>query len=138
MIKEPFMKNKFLTIAALSGFFTVAFGAFASHGLSQHLEPNALEWIDIGIKYQMFHTIAILALSLFQIANFSQNPPACRTKALNIIGGSWAFGILLFSGNLYLRALDVPTIHWLTPIGGLCFMLGWAALIYVSVRSKNV
>lgn len=138
MIKEPFMKNKFLTIAALSGFFTVAFGAFASHGLSQHLEPKALEWIDIGIKYQMFHTIAILALSLFQIANFSQNPSACRKKALNIIGGSWAFGILLFSGNLYLRALDVPTIHWLTPIGGLCFMFGWAALIYVSVRSKNV
>lgn len=138
MIKEPFMKNKFLTIAALSGFFTMAFGAFASHGLLQHLEPKALGWIDIGIKYQMFHTIAILALGLFQIANFSQNPPACRTKALNIIGGSWAFGILLFSGNLYLRALDVPTIHWLTPIGGLCFMLGWAALIYVSVRSKNV
>ncbi|MEG9500006.1 DUF423 domain-containing protein [Mannheimia indoligenes] len=132
------MKNKFLTIAAFSGLFAVAFGAFASHGLSQHLEPKSLGWIEIGIKYQMFHTIAILALGLFQIANFSQNPPACRAKSLNIIGGSWALGILLFSGNLYLRALDVPTIHLLTPIGGLCFMLGWAVLIYVSVRSKNV
>ncbi|MEG9482253.1 DUF423 domain-containing protein [Mannheimia sp. HC-2023] len=130
------MKNKFLTIAALSGLFTVAFGAFASHGLSQHLEPKALGWIETGIKYQMFHTIAILALGLFQISNFSQNPPACRAKALNIIGGSWALGILLFSGNLYLRALDVQTIHWLTPIGGLCFMLGWVVLIYVSVRSS--
>ncbi|HDL1730112.1 TPA: DUF423 domain-containing protein, partial [Mannheimia haemolytica] len=76
----------------------------------------------------------ILALGLFQIANFGQNPPVCRAKAFNIIGSNWALGILLFSGNLYLLALNVPTIHWLTPIGGLCFMLGWIALIYISVR----
>ncbi|TLU76184.1 DUF423 domain-containing protein [Mannheimia varigena] len=132
------MKNKFVAISALSGLFTVAFGAIASHALSAQLEPKALEWIDIGIKYQMFHTLAILTLGLFQIANSVQNPPACRAKAFNIIGGSWALGMLLFSGNLYLLALGIPTIHWLTPIGGLSFMLGWAALIYINVRSRNV
>ncbi|HDV7284652.1 DUF423 domain-containing protein [Mannheimia haemolytica] len=132
------MKNKFITLAALSGLFTVAFGAIASHALSAQLSPKALGWIDTGIKYQMFHTIALLALGLFQVANFVQNPPACRAKAFNIIGGSWTLGILLFSGNLYLLALNVPTIHWLTPIGGLCFMLGWIALIYISVRKPNV
>ncbi|HDL5699842.1 TPA: DUF423 domain-containing protein [Mannheimia haemolytica] len=128
------MKNKFVAIAAFSGLFTVAFGAIASHALSAQLSPKALGWIETGIKYQMFHTLAILALGLFQIANLGQNPPACRDKAFNLIGGSWALGILLFSGNLYLLALNVPTIHWLTPIGGLCFMLGWIALIYISVR----
>ncbi|QLB44657.1 DUF423 domain-containing protein [Mannheimia pernigra] len=132
------MKNKFITLAALSGLFTVAFGAIASHALSAQLEPKALGWIDTGIKYQMFHTLAIFALGLFQIANASQNPPACRAKAFNIISGSWTLGILLFSGNLYLLALGMPTIHWLTPIGGLSFMLGWVALIYISVRSRNV
>ncbi|HDL5105459.1 TPA: DUF423 domain-containing protein [Mannheimia haemolytica] len=127
------MKNKFVAIAAFSGLFTVAFGAIASHALSAQLSPKALGWIETGIKYQMFHTLAILALGLFQIANFGQNPPVCRAKAFNIIGSNWALGILLFSGNLYLLAL-MPTIHWLTPIGGLCFMLGWIALIYISVR----
>ncbi|MEE3700378.1 DUF423 domain-containing protein [Mannheimia haemolytica] len=128
------MKNKFVAIAAFSGLFTVAFGAIASHALSAQLSPKALGWIETGIKYQMFHTLAILALGLFQIANFGQNPHVCRAKAFNIIGSNWALGILLFSGNLYLLALNVPTIHWLTPIGGLCFMLGWIALIYISVR----
>lgn len=64
------MKNKFVAIAAFSGLFTVAFGAIASHALSAQLSPKALGWIETGIKYQMFHTLAILALGLFQIANF--------------------------------------------------------------------
>ncbi|WP_409499958.1 DUF423 domain-containing protein [Mannheimia glucosida] len=125
------MKNKFVAIAAFSGLFTVAFGAIASHALSAQLSPKALGWIETGIQYQMFHTLAILALGLFQIANFGQNPPSCRAKAFKLIGGSWTLGILLFSGNLYLLALNVPTIHWLTPVGGLSFMLGWIALIYM-------
>ncbi|MDD0824860.1 DUF423 domain-containing protein [Mannheimia sp. AT1] len=132
------MKNKFVAIAALSGLFTVAFGAIASHALSAQLSIKALGWIDTGIKYQMFHTLAILALGLFQIANSVQNPPACRAKAFNLIGGSWALGILLFSGNLYLLALNIPTIHWFTPIGGLSFMFGWCVLLFVSLRGRNV
>lgn len=133
------MKNKFLAIAALSGFFCIAFGAFASHGLAQMLDPKALAWIDTGLKYQMFHTLALMALSLFQIANNLQNPPACRAKAFNLIGGSWAIGILLFSGSLYALALGWFHLPMITPIGGLFFMLGWAALAYISVRShKNV
>ena len=60
------MKNKYLTLAALSGFFCVALGAFAAHGLSHILEKKvkALSWIDTGLKYQMFHTIAVLAVAL--------------------------------------------------------------------------
>lgn len=82
------MKNKFLLFSALSGFFCIAFGAFAAHGLEKVLDQKALAWIETGLQYQMFHTLALMALGLFQIANFSQNPPACRAKAFNIIGGS--------------------------------------------------
>ena len=56
------MKNKWLFIAGLSGFLCVAIGAFAAHGLSKVLEPKELAWIETGVKYQMFHTIAILAI----------------------------------------------------------------------------
>lgn len=136
--KSTFMKNKFVIVAALSGLFTVIWGAIASHALSAQLSSKALAWFDTGIKYQMFHTLAILALGLFQIANSVQDSPVCRAKTFNLIGGSWALGILLFSGNLYLLALNVPTIHWLTPIGGLSFMLGWCVLIFLSMRGRNV
>ena len=65
------MKNKFLLFSALSGFFCIAFGAFAAHGLEKVLDQKALAWIETGLQYQMFHTLALMALGLFQIANFS-------------------------------------------------------------------
>lgn len=132
------MKNKFLAFSAFSGFFCVALGAFAAHGLQNVLEPKELAWIQTGIQYQVFHTLALLALGLFQIANQVQNPPACRAKAFNIIGGSWILGILLFSGSLYSLAFTgVKGLAWSTPIGGIFFMIGWAALFYISVRTRK-
>ncbi|MDG6264104.1 DUF423 domain-containing protein [Glaesserella parasuis] len=132
------MKNKFLPFSALSGFLCIAFGAFAAHGLEKVLDQKALAWIETGLQYQMFHTLALMALGLFQIANFSQNPPACRAKAFNIIGGSWVLGILLFSGSLYALALGASRVFvWTTPIGGTLFLVGWAALVYISVRSQK-
>ena len=132
------MKNKFLAFSAFSGFFCIALGAFAAHGLQNVLEPKALAWIQTGIQYQVFHTLALLALGLLQIANQVQNPPACRTKAFNIIGGSWILGILLFSGSLYSLAFTgVKGLAWSTPIGGIFFMIGWAALFYISVRTRK-
>ena len=132
------MKNKFLAFSAFSGFFCIALGAFAAHGLQNVLESKELAWIQTGIQYQVFHTLALLALGLFQIANQVQNPPACRTKAFNIIGGSWILGILLFSGSLYSLAFTgVKGFAWSTPIGGSFFMIGWAALFYISVRTRK-
>lgn len=132
------MKNKWLLMAAMSGFFCVAFGAFAAHALEKTASPQALSWIDKGLKYQIFHTLALLALGFFQIANLPQNPPACRAKAFNIIGGSWALGIVLFSGSLYALALGASKLFvWTTPIGGTLFLVGWAALIFVSIRAKK-
>lgn len=132
------MKNKFLAFSAFSGFFCVALGAFAAHGLQNVLESKELAWIQTGIQYQVFHTLALLALGLFQIANQVQNPPTCRAKAFNIIGGSWILGILLFSGSLYSLAFTgVKGLAWSTPIGGIFFMIGWVALFYISVRTRK-
>ena len=132
------MKNKFLAFSAFSGFFCIALSAFAAHGLQNVLEPKVLAWIQTGIQYQVFHTLALLALGLFQIANQVQNPPACRVKAFNIIGGSWILGILLFSGSLYSLAFTgVKGFAWSTPIGGIFFMIGWSALFYISVRTRK-
>jgi UPF0382 membrane protein HI_1073 len=124
------MKNKWLFIAALSGFFCVALGAFAAHGLSHILDEKALAWIDTGLKYQIFHTLAVLviALSLWHEAKFA------RLAML-----AWSLGILLFSGSLYALAFGAGKfLVWITPIGGTLFLIGWLCLAYGSFKSKLV
>lgn len=124
------MKNKWLFIAALSGFFCVALGAFAAHGLSHVLDEKALAWIDTGLKYQIFHTLAVLviALSLWHEAKFA------RLAML-----AWSLGILLFSGSLYALAFGAGKfLVWITPVGGTLFLIGWLCLAYGSFKSKSV
>ena len=129
------MKNKWLFIAGLSGFLCVAIGAFAAHGLSKVLEPKELAWIETGVKYQMFHTIAILAIGILQL---------CRealvvNKIVNLAAGIWVYGILLFSGSLYALALGAGKfLVWVTPIGGTLFLMGWLCLAYGGFKSKSV
>ena len=123
------MKNKWLLIAALSGFFCVALGAFAAHGLSHVLDEKALAWIDTGLKYQIFHTLAVLviALSLWHEAKFA------RLAVL-----AWSLGILLFSGSLYALAFGAGKfLVWITPVGGTLFLIGWLCLAYGSFKSKS-
>ena len=123
------MKNKWLLIAALSGFFCVALGAFAAHGLSHVLDERALAWIDTGLKYQIFHTLAVLviALSLWHEAKFA------RLAVL-----AWSLGILLFSGSLYALAFGAGKfLVWITPVGGTLFLIGWLCLAYGSFKSKS-
>ncbi|MFC0789756.1 DUF423 domain-containing protein [Pasteurella multocida] len=127
------MKNKWLFIAALSGFFCIAFGAFAAHGLEKTLTPKALAWIEIGLKYQFFHTIALIVLGTLQLYL-----KADTDRVINWIGSTWSLGIVLFSGSLYALALGATkSVAWLTPIGGTLFLIGWAMLAYRSYKNKS-
>lgn len=127
------MKNKWLFIAGLSGFLCVAIGAFAAHGLSNILEPKELAWIETGVKYQMFHTIAILAISILQLCREA----LVTNKMANFATATWAYGILLFSGSLYALALGASKfLVWVTPIGGTLFLIGWLCLAYCGFKSK--
>ena len=127
------MKNKWLFIAALSGFLCVSIGAFAAHGLSKVLEPKELAWIETGVKYQIFHTIAILSIGILQLCRES----LVTNKMTNVAAGSWTYGILLFSGSLYALALGAGKfLVWVTPIGGTLFLIGWLCLAYGGFKSK--
>ena len=129
------MKHKWLFIAALSGFLCVAIGAFAAHGLSKVLEPKELAWIETGVKYQMFHTLAILGVGIAQLCRES----LVANKMANVAAGSWGLGVLLFSGSLYALALGAGKfLVWVTPIGGTLFLIGWFCLAYGSLKSKLV
>ncbi|MDO8344696.1 MAG: DUF423 domain-containing protein [Cellvibrio sp.] len=124
------MVRLFLMIAALSGFFAVIVGAFAAHGLKKMLAPEMIEVVKTGVQYQMYHALALLLVGLW----LSHKPD---TSGLKAGGLAFILGTLLFSGSLYALALGAP--RWLgpvTPLGGLCFLLGWLFLLSAAWRIK--
>ena len=115
------MLRGFLMLAAFFGFTGVALGAFAAHGLKNRLTPEYLAIFHTGVTYQLVHTLALLGVALLA----TQIPGRLVTWA----GTSFAIGILLFSGSLYVLTLTgVSKLGIVTPFGGLAFLAGWLCL----------
>jgi len=112
----------FLLIGALGGFLAVAFGAFGAHGLRARLSPEMMAVFETGVRYHMYHALAIVAVGLMM-------PRLCGWL-VQTAGWAFTIGIVLFSGSLYALALTGGTILGaITPLGGLAFLVGWACLI---------
>ncbi len=127
------MKTFFLRTAFLSALLAVAFGAFAAHLLESLLEPSRVEIFETGVRYQFYHSFALLGVALL----YDQLPNAWLRWA----GRLFLLGIICFSGSLYLLALrDVLGIdHWrwlgpITPIGGTFFIFAWLVLLISTWR----
>ncbi|ANI63000.1 uncharacterized membrane protein YgdD (TMEM256/DUF423 family) [Pseudomonas sp. PvR086] len=115
------MLRGFLMLAAFFGFTGVALGAFAAHGLKNRLTPEYLAIFHTGVTYQLVHTLALLGVALLA----TQIPGRLITWA----GASFALGIVLFSGSLYLLTMTgVSKLGIVTPFGGLAFLVGWVCL----------
>lgn len=115
------MLRGFLMLAAFFGFTGVALGAFAAHGLKSRLSAEYLAIFHTGVTYQLVHTLALLGVALLA----AQIPGRLITWA----GASFAIGILLFSGSLYLLTMTgVSKLGIVTPFGGLAFLVGWVCL----------
>lgn len=122
------MSRTFLALGALFGFLAVALGAMGAHALSGRLAPDRLALYETAARYQMYHALALLA-----VAWVADRFPGGAAAA-----AGWAFvaGIIVFSGTVYALAFGAP--RWLgaiTPIGGLCFLAGWALLAWSAVRT---
>lgn len=119
----------FLAIAAIFGGLSVAGGAFASHALESRLPERAIEVFCTGIRYQMYHTLALLVVALL-IGIAKQ-----ATLFLTIAGWAFVAGIVLFSGSLYLISLaGIRAFGPVTPLGGLAFLIGWGCLAVAAFR----
>jgi uncharacterized membrane protein YgdD (TMEM256/DUF423 family) len=115
------MDRLFVGIGALAGLTAVALGAFAAHALKGKLTPELFEVFEVGARYHMYH-----ALALFGVAWAGTRWPGGATT-----WAGWFFvaGIVLFSGSLYALALTgIRPLGAITPLGGVCFLVGWAAL----------
>jgi uncharacterized membrane protein YgdD (TMEM256/DUF423 family) len=119
------MQRTFALWGAVLAFVAVALGAFGAHGLRDHLTSESLAIYQTGVQYHMTHALALLALAA--LSN--------RTRKAATIGWLFIFGVLIFSGSLYLLAITGQ--RWLgaiTPLGGLCFLSGWAIFAYDLAR----
>lgn len=116
------MRNRFLIAGAFAGAIAVALGAFGAHGLKNLLSPGALKTFHTGVEYQFYHAFALLATGILSV----KSPMA----HLNRAGNLFMAGIIFFSGSLYCLSV-FPALAFMgiiTPIGGLCFIAGWALL----------
>ncbi|MGB3300800.1 MAG: DUF423 domain-containing protein [Phormidesmis sp.] len=120
------MARLFLAVASLLAAFSVAGGAFGAHALKEKLNESALSSFETGVRYQMYHAIALLIVAF--LAN--QHPEA---KGLVAVGWCFIIGIILFSGSLYGLSLgNIKALGPVTPLGGLAFIIGWSLLAWTS------
>lgn len=116
------MSNRFQIIGAASGFLAVGFGAFGAHALKELLPPDLLAIFETAVRYQMYHSLALLA------AGWGLDKIEHRIYLM--AGWSFVCGIVLFSGSLY--AMVFTGTRWLgaiTPLGGVAFLAGWLLLL---------
>jgi uncharacterized membrane protein YgdD (TMEM256/DUF423 family) len=122
------LHRTFLLIGALAGVVGVALGAFGAHGLRARLTPDMLAVFETGVRYHMYHALAILG-----VASVAERLQASRL----VLASGWLFlaGIILFSGSLYLLAVTgVRVLGAITPFGGVAFLLGWGCLALAALR----
>ena len=115
------MDRTFLFIGALLGGVGVGLGAFGAHGLKGRLSQEMLAVFETGVRYQMYHALALLVLGAMMTR--------LEGRAVVVAGWSFTAGILIFSGSLYALALSgVTMLGAITPLGGVAFLAGWLAL----------
>lgn len=117
------MDRFFFIAGSLSAFLAVALGAFAAHGLKSRLSPEMFNIFEVGVRYHIYHALALLAVAW----------ASTRWPGGSVTAAGWLFliGTVIFSGSLYL--LSVTGLRWLgaiTPVGGLAFLLGWLLLAW--------
>lgn len=124
------MERRFFALGAMLAMIGVAAGAFGAHALKSRLAPDMLAIFEVGVRYQLVHALALLAVA-WAITRW---PGRMALYA----GALFIAGIVLFSGSLYLLALTGErSLGAITPFGGVAFLAGWACLAWAPWRSNQ-
>ena len=127
------MDKKIFVTASLLGMIAIILGAFGAHKLKEVLTLEQLNTFETGVKYQMYHAFFLLFVGL---------NTALTDKAKRIIYFLTLFGVVFFSGSIYLLAtnsltvFDFRTIAFVTPIGGLLLIMAWSVLLVSYLKKK--
>ncbi|HNR74549.1 MAG TPA: DUF423 domain-containing protein [Cyclobacteriaceae bacterium] len=121
--------KKTLAAAGIMGLLAVALGAFGAHALKSILVTNnRLDVYELAVQYQFYHTLALLGIGLLMLNR--------ESRLLRMASVFMILGIFFFSGSLYILALtNNSTLGMITPVGGVCFIAGWACLVGAVLRN---
>ncbi len=120
------MTRVFVGLGALAAGIAVALGAFGAHGLEGRVSPDRLETFRTGVRYQMWHALALLFIGWAAAQGWG--------ALLHWAGYCFLGGIVIFSGTLYLLVLtDTGWLGAITPLGGVAFIVGWILLAWGAV-----
>jgi len=124
------VERRFFALGAMLAMIGVAAGAFGAHALKSRLTPDMLAVFEVGVRYQLVHALALLAVA-WAITRWPG-------RAALYAGALFIAGIVLFSGSLYLLALTGErSLSAITPFGGVAFLAGWACLAWAASRSSR-
>jgi uncharacterized membrane protein YgdD (TMEM256/DUF423 family) len=128
------MERKMVSVAAIIGMFAIVLGAFGAHALKKVLSIEQLNIFETGVKYQMYHALFLLVVGLSsQVTEIAKKRIFYTTVT----------GIFFFSVSIYLlatndlTAFDFTVIGFITPIGGLFLIAGWACLFIDFLKKKS-
>ena len=128
------MDKKILLAAAFIGITAIILGAFGAHALKKVLSVEQLQSFEVGVRYQMYHALFLLFIGVFAFLN---------EKERLLIFWLTIFGVLFFSGSIYLLAtngitnLKTKFLGPVTPIGGLLLISAWGYLFYAIFSKKQ-
>jgi len=127
------MNNKLISIAALLAFLALVLGTFGAHTLNELLTTEKLNSFETGVRYQFFHSLALLMIGL----------NANKLNSTHLIGKLMLIGIMFFSFSIYLLSLqeligiNLSLIGPITPIGGILLMISWLILIFKNYKKTQ-
>ncbi|MES2578272.1 MAG: DUF423 domain-containing protein [Bacteroidota bacterium] len=128
------MDKRILSTGAILGMIAIILGAFGAHALKKVLSIEQLSTFETGVRYQMYHALFLLFFGLMK---------DIPQKTKKVIYFLVLFGVILFSGSIYLLAtndltsFDFKIIGFVTPIGGLLLILGWGVLLMNIMNKKS-
>lgn len=128
------MDKKIISTGAIFGMSAIILGAFGAHALKKVLSLDQLSTFETGVRYQMYQALFLLFIGI--MTDLTQ-------KTKKIIYNLVLFGVILFSGSIYLLAtntltsFDFKVIGFVTPIGGLLLILAWGVLLFNILKKKQ-
>jgi uncharacterized membrane protein YgdD (TMEM256/DUF423 family) len=128
------MDKKIISTGEILGMIAIILGAFGAHALKKVLSIDELATFETGVKYQMYHALFLVIVGM--MTGLSQ-------KAKKIIYNLVVFGIVFFSGSIYLlstnslTSFDFKVIGFITPVGGLLLILAWGVLFMNFIKKKS-
>lgn len=128
------MNKQIILTASFFGLIAVVLGAFGAHGLEGKISDYHIDTWKTANQYHFYHTFALLFLSTFSRA---------KSQSIRVSYIFFTIGIVLFSGSLYLLSVrsllgleSVSILGPITPLGGLCFMVGWIGLFVAAMKHR--